>query len=395
LAAGVRFAFGIFRLEPAGGLERNALEIAELLLARGHRIAIHATSGSDATPAGVETVLLRKRGRSNHGAMKAFSADFAAAARGFDMVVGFQKLEGLDLLYCADWCFVDRPRSSWQRLLPRYRIMAALERACFAGQSATRIIALAAPQLEAYRRAYGTPAARTALIPPTLAPAIRAEAPPAAEQRAAFKAKLGIGADAVVWLWVGLQPLVKGLDRVLAALSRRADAVLVICGATRGNRQLDGLLDRAEYASLAQRIRFLGMVNDSHSLSDVYAGADLLVHPARLDVTGSVILEAIVNGLPVVATGNCGYSPHVAAADAGIVLAGAFDQRAFEGALADADAKRRASWSANAFAYGLSPGLFTGLPRAADLIEAAARKDDAAWRVLGQNGRPVAPRSPA
>jgi UDP-glucose:(heptosyl)LPS alpha-1,3-glucosyltransferase len=146
---------------------------------------------------------------------------------------------------------------------------------------------------------------------------------------------------------------------------------------------------------LAQRIRVLGMMENSRGLSDIYAGADLLVHPARLDVTGAVILEAIVNGLPVVTTNNCGYSPHVAAADAGIVLAGAFDQRAFDEALAAANARRLALWSANAFAYGLSPGLFTGLPRAADLIEAAARKNDAAWRALGQNGRSPPPRSPA
>ena len=390
----MRFAFGIFRLLPAGGLERNALEIARLLLARGHGIVFHTTAGGETVPTGAGVVALARQGATNHGAMKAFSAGFAAAARGFDLTVGFQKLEGLELLYCADWCFVDRERANWQRWLPRHRVMAALERACFATQSATRIIALAAPQLEAYRRAYATPAERTALIPPTLAAGIRAESPPTTEKKAAFRAKHGIGAEAVVWLWVGLQPMVKGLDRVLAALAKRADAVLVICGADRDSRQLQRLLGRVDHAGLARRIRILGMIKDSRGLSDIYAGADLLTHPARLDVTGSVILEAIVNGLPVIATGNCGYSPHIAAADAGIALMGAFDQRAFEGALS-ADAERRALWSANAFAYGRSPGLFAGLPRAADLIEAAARKDDAAWRRLSQNGQSLPLRSPA
>jgi UDP-glucose:(heptosyl)LPS alpha-1,3-glucosyltransferase len=391
----VRFAFGIFRLLPAGGLERNAVEIARLLLARGHRVVVHTTAGGEAVPAGAEVLRLAKRGLNNHGAMQAFSADFAGVARGFDLAVGFQKLDGLDLLYCADWCFVDRERAGWQRWLPRYRIMAALERSCFATRSATRIIALAAPQLDAYRRAYATPAGRTALIPPTIASGIRAEEPPTAAHKSAFKAAHGIGAETVVLLWVGLQPLVKGLDRVLAALAKRKDAVLVICGADRKNRQLDGLLRRREYAGLAQRIRILGMMEDSHALTGIYAGADLLVHPARLDVTGAVILEAIVNGLPVVATGNCGYSPHIEASDAGIVLAGAFDQRALDAALDAADARRRALWSVNGFAYGLSPELFAGLPRAADLIEAMARKDDAAWRALGQNERPLPPRSPA
>jgi len=390
----VRFAFGIFRLQPAGGLERNAVEIARMLLARGHRIVFHTTAGGEAAPAGAEAIRLPRRGATNHGAMKAFSADFAEAARGFDLRVGFQKLDGLDLLYCADWCFVGRERPLWQRWLPRYRTMLALEQACFGRRSATRIIALAAPQLDAYRRAYATPVERTALIPPTIAPGIRAEALPTAERKSAFKASHRIDDGAVVWLWVGLQPLVKGLGRVLAALAKRNEAVLVICGADRENRQLNRLLGRAENAGLAGRIRILGMMTDSRSLTGVYAGADLLVHPARLDVTGAVILEAIVNGLPVITTGNCGYSPHVEASDAGIVLAGAFDQHAFDLALAAADAGRRSRWSVNAFAYGRSPGLYAGLPRAADLIEAAGRKDDAAWRALGQNGRSLPPRSP-
>ena len=388
----MKFAFGIFRLQPAGGLERNAIEIARLLLARGHRVVFHTTVGGDAASAGVETRQLAKRGATNHGAMKAFSADFAAAARDFDLRVGFQKLDGLDVLYCADWCFVSRERPFWQRWLPRYRAMAALEQACFGSRSATRIIALAAPQLDAYGRAYATPIERTALIPPTVAPRIRAEVAPSAEAKSAFRAKHGIRDGTVVWLWVGLQPLVKGLDRVLAALAKCPDAVLVMCGADRKNRQLDRLLGRA--AGLAERISILGTVADGRAMTGVYAGADLLVHPARLDVTGAVILEAMVNGLPVITTGNCGYSPHVEAADAGVVLAGTFDQHALNRALAGTDPGRRARWSMNAFAYGLSPELYAGLPRAADLIEAAGRKDDAAWRALGQNERPLAPRGP-
>ncbi|HXQ39949.1 MAG TPA: hypothetical protein VN821_01690, partial [Candidatus Udaeobacter sp.] len=68
----MRFAFGIFRLQPAGGLERNAVEIARLLLARGHRIVFHTTAGGEAAPAGAESLRLARRGATNHGAMKAF-----------------------------------------------------------------------------------------------------------------------------------------------------------------------------------------------------------------------------------------------------------------------------------------------------------------------------------
>ena len=116
----MRIAFGIFRLTPTGGLERNAIRLAELLTARGHRVVLHATGGLELAPSGVDRVAIAASGWSNHGRLSAFSARYAAAsAAGFDLVVGFQKFARLDLLYSADWCFVDRSRPAWQRLLPR------------------------------------------------------------------------------------------------------------------------------------------------------------------------------------------------------------------------------------------------------------------------------------
>jgi UDP-glucose:(heptosyl)LPS alpha-1,3-glucosyltransferase len=379
----MRIAFGIFRLAPTGGLERNAITLARMLTARGHRVALHATRGLELVPAGVDRVAIAPAGWSNHGRQAAFSARYAAASgTGFDLVVGFQKLAGLDLLYCADWCFVDRPRPAWQRLLPRYRVMARLERACFGAGSRTRIIGLAQPQLDAYLWAYATPRDRLALLPPTVEPGRRPAAPPTGEARAALRGKHGLDPAAVLWLWIGLQPRVKGLDRVVAALGRHPEARLLVCGPGSGNRQLEALLAAARRAGFADRIRLFGMVSDGQLLGELFAAADLLVHPARLDVTGTVILEAIVNGLPVITTANCGYSSHVVAADAGVVLPASLEPASLEATLAAADTAHRARWSANAFAYGRQPALFSGLPRAADLIEAAGRRDEAGWAAL-------------
>ena len=55
---------------------------------------------------------------------------------------------------------------------------------------------------------------------------------------------------------------------------------------------------------------------------------DLFVHPARAELAGGVIIEAIVSGLPVLVTGVCGYAWHVNAAKAGTVLDGEFSQEA-------------------------------------------------------------------
>ena len=49
-------------------------------------------------------------------------------------------------------------------------------------------------------------------------------------------------------------------------------------------------------------------------------GADLLIHPAYHENTGTALLEALVAGLPVLVTDVCGYAHYIAEADAGRVL---------------------------------------------------------------------------
>ena len=61
--------------------------------------------------------------------------------------------------------------------------------------------------------------------------------------------------------------------------------------------------------------------------------ADLLVHPARAEAGGVVLLEAIAAGLPIVAAESCGYAPQVRAARAGLLVAEPFAQEAFERAV--------------------------------------------------------------
>jgi UDP-glucose:(heptosyl)LPS alpha-1,3-glucosyltransferase len=117
---------------------------------------------------------------------------------------------------------------------------------------------------------------------------------------------------------------------------------------------------------LGDRVRLLGVRED---IPELMAAADLLVHPARTETTGTVILEALVNGLPVVASGICGYAEHVAQAKAGMVLPEPFAQASLIAALRDAqEAKRREQWSGNGIRYGETADLYRGLIRAASII---------------------------
>ena len=101
----MRIAFAVMKLFPGGGLQRDCVEIARLCRQRGHDIVIF-TSFKDETDFAddLPVVVLPIRQRSNHRMVEEFAASFrwAAALQQFDLLVGFDKLTHLDVLYCAD-----------------------------------------------------------------------------------------------------------------------------------------------------------------------------------------------------------------------------------------------------------------------------------------------------
>jgi UDP-glucose:(heptosyl)LPS alpha-1,3-glucosyltransferase len=141
----------------------------------------------------------------------------------------------------------------------------------------------------------------------------------------------------------------------------------VIClGVAQTDARARAFVRLARQNEAGDRIRWLGHRDD---IGELMAASDLLVHPARLDITGTVILEAIANGLPVITTSVCGYAPHVAAAQAGIVLDEPFRRDQLVAAIGkSAQSGTAALWSANARRYGETTDLYSGLDRAADLI---------------------------
>lgn len=363
-------AIAVFDLSKAGGLERHAIRLADELAGRGHRVTIRTSKGTATATDRFTTEILPGRGFTNHGRMAAFAADLAAGAERFDVVVGFQKLPGLDVLFCCDWSVADRQLPAWKTILPRYRSMLRLEEGCCGPQSGTLLLMLAEPQAEAYRRAWPTIAPRTIVLPPTL-DMRRVIAPGTPAERQAWRQALGIDVGSTVWFWLGLQPHVKGLDRAIEALSLSPSAHLVVGGADPASRRTRDALRSARRLGCHERITLSGRL-EGDALDRHFRNADLLVHPARLDVTAGVILEALGAGLPVVATRNCGFSVHVEASGAGRVVQAAATPRD----IADATAvspEQLARWSAQARRYVDNADLSSGIRRAAEEIENRAR----------------------
>jgi UDP-glucose:(heptosyl)LPS alpha-1,3-glucosyltransferase len=279
-------------------------------------------------------------------------------------------MAGLDICYSAENSFRARAQEDrpWlYRLTPRYRTYCRLEDVVFGAESHTALLLLSARQLESYRRHHVIEPSRTHLVPPAIArDRMHGSIPEGSRTR--LRAELGIPDDARVVLGIGSGFRTKGVDRSLAAIAdlpqparSRVRFLLIGRGSDATTRRYAGRL------GIADLVRTLGARDDVPSL---LGAADLLLHPARDECTGTVILEAVVAGCPVLCTANCGYGDHVARADAGIVLPEPFDPGAMTRELLGMlDPERLRRWSRQGIAYGKTADLYGGVDAAADLIE--------------------------
>lgn len=382
----------LYRFTPFGGLERNALELLRAARARGHRVRVFTRAWPGVRPEGIEVRELAARAWTNVGRDRAFARAFwRALADGErpDVVLGFNRIEGVDVFYAADPCLAaTRPRPG--RFAPASRRWRAdWERSLAAPQGATEILLQCERERQRYHEHYRTPLQRLHV----LAPGLRAEFLADGATRAPeLRAALGIPADARVVLAVGSDFARKGLDRTLAALAHlpadlRARTWLVVLGAGRPAR----FERQARAADLAARVRFLGGQGD---VLAAFRAADLLVHPAREENSGTVLLEALSQGVPVVCSDACGFAPLVAGARAGHVLGAPFEARELAEVSAALlfDDGRRAELGARGRTFAQAFPMESRTAQAVALLErvASSRTAPAAPSCAGAR-RPAAP----
>lgn len=161
----------------------------------------------------------------------------------------------------------------------------------------------------------------------------------------------------------------KGVDRSISALANLPDnmrektRLLVV-----GQDKADQFVRQAESLGVQDRVVFLSGRSD---VPRFLLAADVLLHPARHENTGTVLLEALVAGLPVLCTGVCGYSSYIAESESGCVTAQEFSQLEFDNYLLAmlSDDELRKTFSANALGYAKTADLYSMPERAADIIE--------------------------
>ena len=135
----------------------------------------------------------------------------------------------------------------------------------------------------------------------------------------------------------------------------------------RGNAATVAIRRMAAKLGLASQVDIMAGRSD---IPRFLLGADLLVHPAYNENTGTVLLEAVVAGLPVLCSAVCGYAHYIAEAEGGLVIPEPFAQAQMDDLLqrmlTDDAARRR--WQANALAFAETADIYSNAERAADII---------------------------
>ncbi len=302
----MHFAFAITEFFPYGGAQRDFFAVVTEMAKRGHQISVitlkwHGDINKDWT-----LYELGKSQSTNHGRIKALS-DYVVSLKKqglFDSIIGFTKLAGLDVYFAADPCFTANRYKGLNKLLPRYRTYARIERDLFSNP-ALKTFFLTEHQRQQYQQSFDLKQENQALLPVSV------------EEKFHFtQARLEAGRDwrqqmqqaenRILLLFVAADFNTKGLDRVIEALSAlsfvaRSQFELWIVGNgkqsnyERSLKQLTGL-----------NYRFWGGQTE---LAPFYFAADLRVHPARKEAAGMVLAEAAAARLPMLISDICGYAP--------------------------------------------------------------------------------------
>ncbi len=367
----MRLAFVLFKYFPYGGLQRDCVKIAQECVRRGHLVDLFALKSSGDVPEGLTLQLIPVSARRNYKRYEQFARKVIQHIHReqYDAVIGFNKMLGLDVYYAADPCFAAKAaeRSFFYRLVGRTRSFLTSEKAVFGSEEKTHILLISPEEQKVFSRIYGTDIDRMHLLPPGIQ---RDRLAPENYMllRSQVRAEQGLSDKDILLLMVGSGFKTKGLDRSLRAVASLPEALRQrVCLYVVGQDNVRSFQRLANSLGISEQVFFLGGRDD---IAQLLFAADLLLHPAYRENTGTVLLEAVAAQLPVLVTDICGYSFHIRDAQCGEVLSSPFQQEQMNQVLLHMiQSGSREQWQNNARHYVAEHDIFSMPERASDVIE--------------------------
>jgi UDP-glucose:(heptosyl)LPS alpha-1,3-glucosyltransferase len=320
-------AFCLFKYFPHGGLQRDFLRVSKKCREIGAAIRVYTMSWNGSVPDGFDVQILPVLGGTNHGKAKRFASQVQKMLKNepVDLIVGFNKIPGLDIYFASDVCYAEKiiSKSMFYRMTSRCRSYLEMERAVFDKESYTRILLISPNQVAEFQKHYSLDSDRFILLPPGLDEHFRLPENPE-RARKHFRSEFGLSDNDFLLLQVGSAFKTKGVDRAIRAvaslpesLKQRCVYIVVGKGKQHKYKRLANML------GMGKKVIFAGVRED---VSSLMAAADILIHPGRIENTGLTLLESLASSLPVICSGACGYAPYITDSSAGVVLDEPFDQ---------------------------------------------------------------------
>ncbi|EMR13668.1 UDP-glucose:(heptosyl) LPS alpha1,3-glucosyltransferase WaaG [Methylophaga lonarensis MPL] len=369
----MKLAVCLYKYFAYGGLARDFRRILELRRDAGDEIDVYCIEWHGADVPGFNRIDIEVSGLSNHARVHDFYQQVKPQldAGNYDLVIGFNKMPGLDLYYAADPCYLAKAQQDWHYPVTRYfgrvKFYSDWERAVFGPDSHTVSMMISSVQRRLFEHHYGTPAERLVDLPPGIDPQ-RTRPADWQQQRQQLRQTLGLADDDFLLLMIGSGFKRKGVDFAISALAalpaplRSKTHIYVV-----GEDKQQPFVQQAQQLNVAGQVHFMGGRDD---VPQWLQAADLFMHPARSENTGTVILEAMVAGLPQLVSKACGYANHVEQSQAGELIADPENTAAYATLLTSMlQPEKLQTWSEHALNYARTEDLYSMPEKAAALIE--------------------------
>lgn len=291
-----------------GGAENAAANLARGLIGRGHEVHVFARkAASDAEGVVLHTVRARSLLPGGRHTAYARAVRRLLERERFDVVHSFTRTLSHDVLRLGGGTHREylrrmeeerTPLGAWfSRINPKERAILRLEREGLSPGRYRRIVAVSNRVRDEVVREYGVPASDVSVLYNGVdlrryRPELRGEV------RSRMRREFGLDGSTTL-LFCGTGFMRKGLRYAIEAAARVEGAVLLVAG----SGDTTPFRAQAERLGIPQRVRFLG---PRTGVAQLYAAADLLIHPSLYDPFPNVCLEAMACGTPVLTTAVTG-----------------------------------------------------------------------------------------
>jgi UDP-glucose:(heptosyl)LPS alpha-1,3-glucosyltransferase len=302
------------RYNPYGGAERFVARAIAALGREGVGVTVLARDWREGGRDGGPVELLRcdpfHIGRVWRDRSFARAVCKTLAAQRFDLVQSHERIACCDVYRAGDgvhaqW-LINRSRALGPigrlglALNPYHRYLLGAERRLFASRQLKAVICNSRMVRDQIRGHFDVPEARLHVIYNGVD--LEAFHPKLRSERVGLRARLGIAADAMVYLFVGSGFERKGLPQLLNALPGLEKGELIVVGQDKRTGAMQHLAARL---GLSGRVHFAGAQDD---VKPWYGASDCFVLPSLYDPFPNAALEAMAAGLPVITSTQCGAS---------------------------------------------------------------------------------------